>query len=239
MAGFAMLCAPNFIAIGAGQLADVPLSWFLVAAVSLLTIGYPVAAGVAAGLLLWTKNDGSALFLAVVIGPAVAFHWSFRSIGRFALGVLAPLTLCVWFKLMSAVPNPMLSSSGAIERLLDGSRYLAIASGFLRHLWSFGGLPVSPVLILLAYFALMRTHKVERGPVRAVACTLAVAVCGYAAVYLFTVYDLVGLIDSSLARLLMHLWPTAVFITFLSAPSGTRKDRVGASSRTTIHSTGK
>jgi hypothetical protein len=223
LAGLAMLTAPNFIAIGAGQLADVPLSWFLVAASVLLTMDYPAAAGVAAGLLLWTKNDGTVLFLAVVIGPVLAFQWSSRRIGRFTLGVLAPLTLCIWFKLTSAVPNPMLSRTGAIDRVLDGSRYLAIANGFVRHLWSFGGLFVSPVLILLCYLALMRTGKGDRGPVRAVALTLAVALSGYAAVYLLTVYDVVQLIDGSLDRLLVHLWPTAVFVTFLSARTHTEE----------------
>jgi len=220
LAGLVLIAVPNFIAIGAGQIADVPLGWFLLAATVLLVADYPAAAGVAAGFAAWTKNDGAMLFVAIVIAWGLARQWTLRRLRDFGLGAFVPLAVMIWFKLTLAPVNPERSMANAWEYMTDASRYVTVALGFVRHVWAFGGLIVSPFLFLLAYAALMRSEKAYRGSVRATALTLVLAVCGYFAVYIFSVYDpLVGLIDSSLDRLLIQLWPTAVFLVFLAARS--------------------
>jgi hypothetical protein len=57
-----------------------------------------------------------------------------------------------------------------------------------------------------------------------VALTLVLVACGDWAVYMFSTHGaLADLIDSSLPRLLVQVWPTAVFLVFLTARAIERK----------------
>ncbi|MCL2670173.1 MAG: glycosyltransferase family 39 protein, partial [Syntrophaceae bacterium] len=74
LAGLLLLGTPFFIAMGAAQFADVPLAFFILATVTILTWqqrsvrpGALALAGLAAGLAAWTKNEGL-LFILVVAG---------------------------------------------------------------------------------------------------------------------------------------------------------------------------
>ena len=218
LAALVLLIAPNFIVLGSGQLADVPLAFFLLAASALLTLEQTTAAGLAAGFAAWTKNDGVMLFAAFVIGWGLARQWTAQRLRDFGLGASVPLAALVWFKLALAPPNPLVSTAGGWQKLADPSRHATIALGFIRQLWNFGGLVPGSILVLVAYLLLMRVDSVHRGAARGVAMTLALAACGYWGVYVFTTANpLVDLIDSSLDRLLMQLWPTAVFLAFLAS----------------------
>ncbi len=85
-----LLATPFFLETGASQYADVPLSFFYLATISLLGLydqssdahsaprpkGLIVLAGLAAGLAAWTKNEG-VLFLC-----ALAAAWILTSVGK-------------------------------------------------------------------------------------------------------------------------------------------------------------
>lgn len=126
LAGLVVLAVPEFLSTGAWQFVDVPMSWFVLAGVVLLALEYPVAAGVAAGLGAWTKNEGLLLFLTVLIGWTLVRQWNLRQALRFGAGALPPLAR---FKLTLAPPNPLVSIANARQVLLDGTRYVEIASG--------------------------------------------------------------------------------------------------------------
>jgi hypothetical protein len=230
LAGLLLLSAPHFVTVGAGQFVDVPVGWFLLAASVLLAMDVPAAAGLAAAFGAWTKNDGVLLFVALVLGVSLARHWTVQRLRAFALGALIPLTILLWFKLTIAPPNPLVSSANAVQHLTDPARYGVIAAGFLHHIWTFSGFLVSPFVCLGLCAWSMRPGIAITSAARAVALTLLVAVCGDAAVYMFTTHEpVVQLIDSSLDRLLVQLWPTVVFFVFLVAGPAQRTSAVFSS----------
>ena len=79
LGALALLATPLFVEIGTSQYADVPLSFFYLATISLLCLhhqssdanstlrpkGLIVLAGLAAGLAAWTKNEGLLFFCAL------------------------------------------------------------------------------------------------------------------------------------------------------------------------------
>ncbi|MGA7753418.1 MAG: glycosyltransferase family 39 protein [Candidatus Sulfotelmatobacter sp.] len=85
-----LLATPFFIQAGTSQYADVPLSFFYLAAISLVCLhnqtsgktslsrprGLLILAGLAAGLAAWTKNEG-ALFLCALVAA-----WLLRAVRR-------------------------------------------------------------------------------------------------------------------------------------------------------------
>jgi hypothetical protein len=108
---------------------------------------------------------------------------------------------------------------GMVDRLLDPARYGLIARETLVHIWSFGPLLISPFVILAAYLVLagVQSHGRDRMTLRSGALALAFTAAGYCMIYAVRSLDLSWLLDSSLDRLLIQLWPAIVFLVFFAA----------------------
>ena len=129
----AVAATPAVSVLSAHQYADVPVAWGVLAAAWGLSARAPLA-GLALGLLCWSKNDGAVLALLVV-----AVHgWSgLRALRRPALvcGLLAPLVAFVWHKMSWAPASDLVVGSGGItDRLLSGDRWGPVLAGFLGEL---------------------------------------------------------------------------------------------------------
>jgi hypothetical protein len=112
-----------------------------------------------------------------------------------------------------------------LDRLLTPARYGLIARETLVHIWSFGPLLISPFVILGAYLLLtgVRPDVRDRMTLRSGALALIFTAAGYCMIYAVRSLDLSWLLDSSLDRLLVQLWPAIVFLVFLAAKTVERE----------------
>lgn len=150
VAAMVLLATPFFILMGISQFADVPFSFFILAAIVLLCLpesneerhfGPLVLAGVFAGLAAWTKNEGILFFLVagLVLFSGTAARRGGREaavkIGWFLAGSLPVLLCVICFKLQLAPPNDLTTGLAAgetaLSKLTDPGRYAVIIKNFL------------------------------------------------------------------------------------------------------------
>ncbi len=220
--------AASLIHTGASQYADVPLAFFYVSALGILCIpdAYPAdrqswwLAGASAGCAAWTKNEGM-VFLAVVIAVRVWVSFRARSfdgkgIALMLAGASPFVGALLWFKTAFAPANYLFveQQQSLGTRLADVSRYMTVAVEFGRQLFVFGGWLLPPVLLAVGYFWLMGKSGGSGSGRSSALITLAAMTLAYAGVYVVTTKDLNWQIETSLPRVLMQLWPTAVLVFF-------------------------
>ncbi|HEX8725753.1 MAG TPA: glycosyltransferase family 39 protein [Gemmatimonadaceae bacterium] len=228
-AAMVLIGTPFFLTASASQYADLPLTLFFVGAIVLYALARRlrddetwmlIGSGLCAGLAAWTKNEGLLFVLIACAGLFVLHHRvrrrgpDRRVLAAFLWGLVPVLVVVGFFKLTLAPPNDLVSGqgSGTLPRLVDASRYWLIVSSGLRFLLHF---PVIPVVILLALAGLDRDAGDRRAKRLAAYIVLAMA-AGYFTVYLTTPLDLALQIHRSLDRLIMQLWPLALFVAFMA-----------------------
>jgi hypothetical protein len=242
LAGLVLLGTPFFIFHGTSQYGDVPVGYYFLATLVLAALhdrhgertdAFAMLAGLTAGLAAWTKNEGIMFLAAVVVARlATAVRpMDPRRLGRearaFAIGLLPMLVIIGYFKLRLAPPNDLMSAFGSGEilgRLADPRRYLLVARAFATGILGFGanGL-VSGVWLLVAYglCVWVRPQAANTRWLRMTGAVMGLMLLGHAAVFVATAEDVARLLDSSLERLLLQLWPATVFASFmlLATPS--------------------
>jgi hypothetical protein len=240
LAAMLLLGTPFFVAHGASQYADIPVGLYLLAAVALVTLhdrrqgeggSLLVLAGAAAGMSAWTKNEGLLFIAALVIARAIVVlpvggvRALVREAGSFALGLLPVLAVVLAFKVNLAPPNDLMSgeAQGAaqtLQRLADGDRHAYVARSVAAAVWEFGRNRLAGVLVVLAVAGV--ALGVRRGSFRDVKMgllTILLVMTGHVLAYLTAPADMPRLLEGSIDRLLLQLWPTAVFVFFLGVRS--------------------
>lgn len=238
LASLLLLGMPYFIYQGAGQYADTPLAFFILATLILVALhdragaASPrllVCAGLAAGLACWTKNEGLLFLFALMsarVLSALLLHRT-KNFGAdmlyFALGLLPVLLVLVYFKIQAPFNDlfsPSYSRLAAIaSHLLSGSRYLYVLQKFIEQGLTFHRFIVSPLPVLALYLLCMgaRVQPQDRNFLLTAALCLCIMAVGYFFIYVITPRDLEWHIRTSLNRLLLHLWPAVVLVFFLIA----------------------
>jgi hypothetical protein len=236
LAGIVLLSTPFFILHGTSLYADVPLAFFFLATMICLeldarhrtvTVRFGVLAGMAAGFAMWTKNEGILFTLAIAAGLVFAgmteaeTRWH-RRLRALAIGLIPMLLLVIGFKAAFAPPNDLLSTLSVdrtLGRLADPERYLMVLREYARHISSFGANRFgSAVWVLLAYVLLVgvsRSRLQGSSFVRAGSTAMVLLLAGHFMVFVSMAHELPRLLDSSLDRLLLQLWPSALFLFFL------------------------
>jgi cbb3-type cytochrome oxidase subunit 3 len=234
LAGLVLLASSSFLAQGPSQYADVPLSFFILGAFTLLLLeaaarprrkAILAVAGAFAAFAAWTKNEGMLFFgiLIVVLLLVERFSAGWRSASEkcvaFALGALPALLLTVYFKLFLAPPvDPLVSQSvpEALERLVEAGRYVTIAKGFVSEATLLGNGWTNP-LVLLAILAVALRFQVapqQRRWVVLAGVTMGLQLAAYFAGYLVTPAGLDWHLGTSLGRLYAHVWPSVLLLSF-------------------------
>jgi hypothetical protein len=235
VASLVLLSTPFFIVHGASFYGDVPVGlFFLVAFVCLALDGrhgtatrrFAVLAGLATGLAMWTKNEG-VVFIPTVVAGILVSGWASgwprvrRRLVGFGLGLLPMLLVAASFKLRLAPRNDLLATLG-IERTLgwiaDPRRYFLTLREFVTHVATFGNNGFgSATWLLLAYVLAMgvRRREDDRLWTNTAATVLALMLAGHYVVFVTMAYDLPRLLNSSLDRLLLQLWPSALLLLFM------------------------
>ncbi len=232
-----LIGTPYYLDRGVSQYADVPLAVFMISTIALISLhwerepdrfGPLVLAGFTAGCAGWTKNEGLLFILATCIvlllpvfrDPAVTF----RRFASFSLGLLLPLAVISYFKLAIAPRYDLIEDlryQETIQRITSIDRHAVILKSLARSAWFFGAWAMQPMIPLFAFIALRganrRVFRSQGG--FAGLSILGIVLAGYYAVYLITPIPLQDHLDSSLDRLLIHLWPSFLLVLSLMARS--------------------
>lgn len=232
LAGIVLFGTVRFVRWGSAQYADVPLAFFYLSTLIILVeyeTGRPqrwslCLAGMSAALAAWTKNEGLLFLVAVfcihsfVQGLRLGWKHCARESLLMGCGAAPILIALAAFKGQLSVANDLIEGqtlASSVGRLIDLSRHAAILLAFVRTILQVGSaftfiLPAC--LVLLG--AVPRGHVVRRAVV--VPCLILVGMLsGYYVVYLTTPHDLPWHLETSLDRLMVQLWPAALFTVFL------------------------
>jgi hypothetical protein len=238
-----LLATPSFIEQGTSQYADIPLSFFMLATIALLSLhdrhredavarsaSLLALAGFGAGFAAWTKNEGLLFFCALILACMFIGVRRASSGGRrFAFAALlmaaSPLLLVIlYFKLLVATAGDLFSNPTImLDRLLDPNRYWIVIRWFGKGFLRFGhwlGIPASLLMLGAYFFARQkkRTHFPDGFRISRLALSLTFA--GYFVIYLITPYDLYWHLRFSQARLFLQLWPSVICLFFLAIGEG-------------------
>jgi len=227
-----LVCGVAHTSLRFHQYADMPLAfWFLAVNVLLLENavrprqrGTLVFAGLAAGAMVWTKNEGWAMLLALLASEAITAWRDRLPAGELraralAFGAgLAPLAATtVVFKLTLAPTNDLVEGV-AWGGLADAGRLATIASRLASDVLSFGPFRVS-LAVLVAGLVLVMGAAVPPA-LRSAAFSLALRLAGVMAAYGFTFAvtprPLEWHLATTVERLLSHLFPSAVLLATLA-----------------------
>jgi len=233
LAGVVLLGTPFLIKHGASQYADVPLGFFILATLVALSLyekaaghqaGLLAMAGLLAGFAAWTKNEGLFFVFVViftrllVVVPARGWKSYGGEMRAFVAGLLPVLLFVLFFKTHVAPGlSQIVADQGAtttIERLSDASRYVEAGQAFFKKAVRFGH-PGFAVLLVYLLLVGWRTNESDRSGLRTAGVTLCLMLVGYFMVFIVTPHGVRYQIETSLDRLWMQLWPSAVFLFFL------------------------
>ena len=220
LAAMVLLGTPFLITMGAAQFADVPLAFFILMTLGMLTlqaraeegsVGMLLLAGLAAGMAAWTKNEGILFLLVAALSLFAAtvrtgsWRKACRRTAGFLAGAMPILLIVLTFKLLLAPTGDLaagVSWAALTEKLFDWSRYAQIARAFLLMGMSFTqglvdvrvGMQFNPgainILLLIAYLLFVGI-RIDR-PDRTGLLTVGVVLCLMLAGY-FLVYVLTPL----------------------------------------------
>jgi hypothetical protein len=220
-----------------------------------------ILAGIAAGLSAWTKNEGLLFALIVTVSlagiSAYTGGWrvAFKRTGWFLAGALPGLMIVLTFKVLLSPINDVMAGVGVAAtsaKLLDWGRYAEIARAFFVTGISFTqgvidvrvGMKLNPgavsILLLAVYLGLtgIRIDEKDRGCFFQAAAVLVLMLAGYFFVYVMTPLDLNWHLVTSLNRLFLQLWPSAVFLVFMAAgipgqasPAGGKPDAASSKAK--------
>jgi len=231
LSGILLASTPFFLRQGASQYADVPLCFFILATIALSmlysakkTAGLLALSGAAAAFAAWTKNEGLLFFCAFLVVRVfqlvIRKDWRTLAaqVSTFLLGAAPVLLVLAYFKLAIAPPGDLLASgSSMLSKIADLSRYWLIVRWFGKELFLFTGLPVLTIIVVI-YGKLLGSGLPRKlhDSVWTSAAALALTLAGYFAVYVITPYDLRWHLRFSLNRLMLQLWPSALFLFFVA-----------------------
>jgi Dolichyl-phosphate-mannose-protein mannosyltransferase len=235
LSGLILLGSASFIDIGVNQGADIPFAFFCLATIACFALydrsdeprgQFLFLAGLTAGLSTWTKNEGWLFLLAIIfarlLSAALCRRNSLfsRQLFSFALGLIPVIAIVFYFKIYLAPANDVVAGQefqNLLTRLTDTSRHYQTGVRFVWEIWNFGGWPI-PILFLLFFHRLclgIQMEEWQKTTLLTDSITLFLVLFGYFLIYIITPHPLSWHLKSSMNRLLLHLWPSFLFLYFL------------------------
>ena len=226
--------------LGFQQYADMPLAFFFLAANLFLWLadgprkdqkGLLMLAGFMVGAAVWTKNEGWTLLVAlglveVLRGFAekprlsdLLRRWLWLAIG------LAPMVITTLvFKVLVAPPNDLVNAfhwQDMLPRLTDSTRYSQIWQSFTQDFFSIQILKGSIPFVLLVFVLVVGWNDVRKENLAVLWIGARVLIIGlvYFAIFVLDPLPLDWHLATSMTRLIVHLLPSLILMTFLLARS--------------------
>lgn len=200
-----------YITRGASMYADTALAFFFLAAL----IGvrqqenrylWHWVAGMCLGCCLWTKNEGIILSLIFLVFYVRQFY-SQQLLKPILLGVVVPLIVLVFFKVVYAPPNDMMAgqSINTFKQIFDTSRYNMIYQSFVGNInMKFKATKI--IVLLYLGFHLFKRKMPDKQFLLVSTCVLT-----YFMIYVLSVQDLEWHLSTSADRLLHQLMPAMLY----------------------------
>jgi len=219
-AGVLLVGTHYFIAHGASEYADVPVSFFVLATLVCLRLArqiprLDILAGLTAGFAAWTKNEGWTLIVALAL-VCIARRELLRRLPAIAAGLAPILAIDLYFKFTLATPNEFAGGRGfpdVMAMISTPARYLTIGQGLFASIA--GGNFLLPVAGVAIYWLLTASANHDRASAGMCAGLLAIIFTGYCAALLTSPYRIGWQVDTTLDRLLVQLLPASLFTAFL------------------------
>ncbi|MCP4900332.1 MAG: hypothetical protein GY906_25470 [bacterium] len=233
VAGLVLLGSPRFLKNSAAQQADIPLSFFIAATLTLYalwdsgkvkSVRMVTLAGITAGFAAWTKNEGLALVFVLVIarvatGLCQRTYIELRKELKALFAGIAPvMAVFVFFKLRFAPSNDLLSQidvATILSRVLDFGHLLSVGEMCLDNLAKnqSGWLYLLPAVLIIK--GLTARESFMRSAVPGLLTCLGMA-CVYYFAFVFSPHEVRWHIATALNRLVLQVWPGLVLCYFLS-----------------------
>jgi hypothetical protein len=228
LATIVLLASPTVINYGVSQQADIPLAGYVLTSLVLAALYFKIQnskllllAGLTIALTAWAKNEGF-LFILINFVLMSAFLIVLRqsqALKEYAIGIAIPFLVILLFKLTQPVSNDLFEQN-TLPQLLDGERYRLILFTFFGTIAKLGRwTPFSLAAILVVYGLLVWFDYSESLIVKYIGLTLLLQMFGYFVIYLLTPHDLAWHLKTSLERLLVQIFPTALFLFFYATKS--------------------
>ncbi|MEK6643064.1 MAG: glycosyltransferase family 39 protein [Planctomycetota bacterium] len=237
-----LVSSPVVAEEAASQFADMPVAFYFLAATVALTSAVNAKfginrllalAGLCAGCAAWTKNEGVLFTAALLVSTFVVMCKShglrraIKSVIVVLAGASPMLLLVAAAKLSFSWKNDLFHERGMshlLALLTDASRYRAFGHWFAELLPGI----ISPWMLSLMALLIVMSGWTARSPghtlesIRnphclAAALTLTLVALGYTLIYLTTPHDIGWHLRTSLSRLILHLWPSLLFVIFSGA----------------------
>jgi hypothetical protein len=227
-----LLASPVFVREAAGQIADIPLSFYVLTTFVLIAHAIETDssrwwrfAGVSAGFAAWTKDEG-AVFVLVLF--AVCGAWAGRSggwqgvkrLGPLVAGAMPSLVTLAFFKVWLAPPNELVTAQTlghVMASVTDTHRLTMVLDAFGRELWTGGATLFGVLPILALYVAACGVRRpVPVAPALA-ASTVIGLITADALAYVLTPYSLTWHLSTSLGRVLLQVLPTLIWAGMMVA----------------------
>ncbi len=246
LAAIMMLLTTKFLKVGAHQYSDIPLAFYILSTIVLFSIKqrYPTAAlrimflaGLTTSCAFWTKNEGlvfcGLIILVHFMGDMIINDWrrSLKEFASFLLGLAPVLITLILFKLKFAPPNDIVnlnSLSYFWNNLLNFDRYHIVLIAFAEEIFFFND---GVFFLLVVYLSISGINKVlfrDRQFLAQAALLVLMLGCYFFTYVIFSHNNLNTLawhLSSSLDRLVIHIWPSWVFLFFYCV-NGPEKSRV-------------
>ena len=226
-----MFISTQFFNVGSYQYADVPLAFFILSTLILmslqdncpkLSVRIAFLTGLTASCAAWTKNEGL-LFLVLVglirfIGQLGKTDGSklMKEFFSFLSGLALVVGTLIHFKLNFAPANDLVNQDN-LEKLgtylFDTDRYLLVLTAILKKIFTFN----EGIIWLMIVYLLISGFDRSRFPDKRILSYLILMflmLCGYFFSYLISPHDVEWHIGSSIRRLVIQLWPSWVFLFF-------------------------
>jgi hypothetical protein len=235
LAAIMMLLATKFLKVGAHQYSDIPLAFYILSTIILFSMKerYPTAAlrimylaGLTTSCAFWTKNEGLVFGVLVIlvhfIGGMIINDWrrSLKEFSSFLLGLTPVLGTLISFKLKFAPPNDIVnltSLSNFGNNLLNFDRYHMVLDAFAKEIFFFND---GVFILLVVYLSISGMNKVllkDRQFIAQATVPVLMLGCYFFTYVIFSYENLNSLewhLSSSLDRLVIHIWPSWVFLFF-------------------------
>ncbi len=203
----------HFIALAASQYADVLLAFFYLLTVVIIKRMEDALTGKAnllfflgfvAASCLWVKNEGMVFFIISSVYSFALFRKEPGFLWKYTSGFIIVILTWGVFKLFLAPANDMVAglTFNTIHKISDPGRYLILAGKVVRVV-----LTEYPLLPVMLFFLLVRWRWLP-GSFIIIGTTFMI----YLSAYIVTPHDLKWHLETSLNRLIVHLYPAVLFI---------------------------
>ena len=243
LAGMALLGTADFVGYGAWQCADVPVSFFILASLILLTeaevadsaaLRLTCLGGLMAGMGAWTKNEGLLWIVAILI--AVLGRAVFRGNTRRRLasglavlmGALPILVIALIQKYDFHAPNPFLghqSPGSMLVHLADAHRWKVLAIALGQELSGFGGIAMGAFCFVVMAVGCMGIElDVHRRAIATAGGALLVFLAGCCLVMVISPFQIEWQVRTAMTRVIIQIWPGILFLAFLALRNSRRDE---------------